>query len=84
MSKGWLADTSPLTVREQDVARFLVAGLTAREISSELEISFHTVRSHIRSLYFKTGVTNRVELVHWQAERESIATTIARERRPVV
>jgi DNA-binding CsgD family transcriptional regulator len=43
----------------------LANGATAKEIAKELLISFHTVRAHIRNIYMKIGVCNRVELMRW-------------------
>lgn len=54
-----------MTEREFEIAASLVSGATARDISMELGLSFHTVRTHIRNLYAKVGVSNRVELVHY-------------------
>jgi len=44
-----------LTEREHEIVDLAIAGLTAREISNELGLSFHTVRTHIRNVYDKTG-----------------------------
>jgi DNA-binding NarL/FixJ family response regulator len=62
---------SALTARERDIVDLLVLGFTAREISAELNISFHTVRTHIRNVYDKSGVASRTELVRWQIGRRS-------------
>ena len=47
----------------------LIVGATAREIARELELSFHTVRTHIRKIYAKIGICSRVELVNWHHDR---------------
>jgi DNA-binding CsgD family transcriptional regulator len=54
-----------VSAREQQIIASLIVGATAREIANELRISVHTVRTHIRNIYSKTGVANRVELVLW-------------------
>jgi DNA-binding NarL/FixJ family response regulator len=51
-----------LTKREKQVARLVAAGLTNREISTELRLSAHTVKNYIFRLYDKLGISNRVEL----------------------
>ncbi len=59
-----LASTSftPLTPREYDVLRLLVAGGRDREIAEALRISPRTVQTHVASLFAKFGVNSRVEL----------------------
>jgi DNA-binding NarL/FixJ family response regulator len=54
-----------LSPREQAITKKLLEGPTASEIANELGISFHTVRTHIRNIYIKTGVANRIELMRW-------------------
>jgi len=51
----------PLTERETEVLALLIEGLTNSEISDRLVISTNTVRTHIRNVYGKLGVRNRVE-----------------------
>ena len=51
-----------LTPRQRRVAKLLLAGATIDEVSSELDISKETVRSHVKAIYERMGVTNRVEL----------------------
>src|SRR6185503_273574 len=60
-----VATDSPLaglTAAGLRVARLAAAGLTNREIASQLSISPHTVDSHLRSIYNRLGVKSRVEL----------------------
>lgn len=52
-----------LTPQEQKVLDLLAEGLKAREIADKLFISITTVRSHIRGIYEKLQVQNRVELL---------------------
>jgi LuxR family maltose regulon positive regulatory protein len=53
----------PLTERELDVLRLVVAGLSNAEIAEELVIAVSTVKSHINHIYGKLGVKNRAEAV---------------------
>jgi DNA-binding NarL/FixJ family response regulator len=53
----------PLTSREQEVLEFLSQGLSNKMIARELQISEHTVKFHISSLYTKLGTSTRAEAV---------------------
>jgi LuxR family maltose regulon positive regulatory protein len=53
----------PLTERELEVLRLIVAGLSNPEIAQELVIAVSTVKSHVNHIYGKLGVKNRVEAV---------------------
>lgn len=51
-----------LTPREQEVLTLILQGCEDKEISSRLDISKHTVNSHVRNLFKKCGTSNRLEL----------------------
>jgi LuxR family maltose regulon positive regulatory protein len=53
----------PLSERELAVLRFLPTNLSAGEIGSELFVSVHTVKTHMRKLYAKLDVHTRAEAV---------------------
>lgn len=53
----------PLSERELDVMALIAAGLKNREIAEELFIALSTVKSHIKNIYGKLGVSNRVQAV---------------------
>jgi DNA-binding CsgD family transcriptional regulator len=50
-----------LTQRERDVLALLERGLTYREASAELGLSWRTIQSHAVSLYTKLGVHRRAD-----------------------
>ena len=52
-----------LTAREMEVLELLSEGLANKQIAYELEISEHTVKFHVSSIYNKLGATNRTEAV---------------------
>ena len=54
-----------LTGRETDVIKLLINGKTNFEISKELFISVHTVKSILEKIYEKTDCHNRVQIVIW-------------------
>jgi DNA-binding CsgD family transcriptional regulator len=51
-----------ITAREGELLGLLVRGLSYKRIMAELSISMPTVKSHVSSLYRKTGTANRLEL----------------------
>jgi LuxR family maltose regulon positive regulatory protein len=53
----------PLTERELQVLRLLRTDLSAKEIADELFVAVSTVRSHIKSIYSKLDVHNRLEAI---------------------
>jgi ATP/maltotriose-dependent transcriptional regulator MalT len=53
----------PLTERELDVLRLLVAGLSNAAMAQELVITVGTVKRHVNSIYTKLGVTSRTQAV---------------------
>jgi DNA-binding NarL/FixJ family response regulator len=55
----WPGHNFGLTVRESEVAAFLSQGMSNHEIAEALCISEHTVKSHLKSIFQKTGVTSR-------------------------
>lgn len=52
-----------LTRREREVTELIAAGLSTAAIAGHLRVSAHTVRDHVKSVFDKTGVTSRGELV---------------------
>lgn len=52
-----------LSRRELDVLRLLSSQLSQREIAAELYVSFNTVRTHVRGIFQKLGVSTRGEAV---------------------
>ena len=56
--------TGILTPRESEVLACLRTTMTAEEISTHLGVSYPTVKTHIRSIYRKLGVSSRRAAVH--------------------
>jgi DNA-binding NarL/FixJ family response regulator len=55
--------TEGLTARELEILTLLAKGLSNKEISARLGISFETVRNHLRHIYDKLHVHCRTEAV---------------------
>lgn len=53
----------PLSERETTVLRYLASRLTNQEIAAALFVSLNTMKSHLRNVYRKLGVTSRAEAV---------------------
>lgn len=60
---GAPAEDAGLGPREQQVLKFLVAGLTYKEIAGELEITVSTVATYVRRIYEKMHVRTRREII---------------------
>jgi LuxR family maltose regulon positive regulatory protein len=58
----------PLTEREQEVLRLMAEGLKYKEIAARLFISVNTVRFHVKAIYGKLIVNNRIQAI--QAARQ--------------
>ncbi|HZF90593.1 response regulator transcription factor [Streptomyces sp.] len=61
-----------LTPRERDILGHLVQGLTNRDIARSLYISEATVKTHLRRIYDKLGVTTRAAAVAAAKEQRLI------------
>ncbi|MDR9416464.1 MAG: response regulator transcription factor [Gracilimonas sp.] len=53
-----------LTNREKEILQYVVEGSTKKAMALELDISFHTVDSHMRHIYEKLQVHSRSEAVY--------------------
>ena len=51
--------------REIEVLAHLVGGSRVPAISTELHISQHTVRNHLKAMFRKSGAQNQSELIQW-------------------
>jgi LuxR family maltose regulon positive regulatory protein len=55
---------SPLSEREEQILRLLSLGLSNQAIADQLYISLATVKTHIRHIFEKLGVDNRIEALN--------------------
>ncbi|MFZ4215313.1 LuxR C-terminal-related transcriptional regulator, partial [Pantoea endophytica] len=59
-----LIRTSPLTQREWQVLGLIYSGYSNDQIAGELDVAATTIKTHIRNLYQKLGVTHRAEAMN--------------------
>ncbi|WP_010491125.1 LuxR C-terminal-related transcriptional regulator [Paenibacillus elgii] len=60
-----IAEAYGLSEREKQILDQLVRGLSTKELARSLHISPYTVQDHLKSIFEKTGVKSRRELI-WQ------------------
>lgn len=65
-------NTAGLSDREKSVLTLLVKGRSYKMIAAELDISYHTVDSHIRKIYEKLHVHSNAEAVSTALSRKLI------------
>jgi DNA-binding NarL/FixJ family response regulator len=58
-----------LTRRELEVLEVLAEGLSNRAIATRLQISEHTVKFHVSSIFAKLGAENRTDAVRLGVRR---------------
>lgn len=74
-----IAEAYGLSEREKQLLGAVVRGLSTQEISAELHISVYTVQDHFKSIFAKTGVSSRRELI-WQLFSRYASPSSAAER----
>lgn len=50
-----------LTPREKEVLHFLSTGLTYEKIAAQLQVGHETVKMHLKNIYRKLNVQNKIE-----------------------
>jgi DNA-binding NarL/FixJ family response regulator len=62
--------TSALTEREREVLHWVVRGMTNKEIGTQLSLSPHTIKAHIRTILDKLHVRSRAGAAAWATKHE--------------
>ncbi|MBE7532245.1 MAG: response regulator transcription factor [Chloroflexi bacterium] len=57
-----IENTYGLTKREYEITAFMATGMDARQIATQMNLSYQTVRNHQTSIYKKLGIKGRREL----------------------
>jgi DNA-binding NarL/FixJ family response regulator len=80
MPVGWQAASlqeddprAALSEREREVLDLLTSGMSNKEIATHLTISVNTVKFHLRTIYSKLGVCNRVQAMQTVGRRQDCA-----------
>jgi DNA-binding NarL/FixJ family response regulator len=55
------SESSMLSIREKEVLEFLAKGLLYKEIADKLGVSHETVKKHLKNIYQKLHVQNKIE-----------------------
>jgi DNA-binding CsgD family transcriptional regulator len=66
---GWAS----LTDTERLIAGLVAQGLSNRQVASQVYLSTHTVAFHLRHIFWKLGVTSRVNLTRLVAVQDALA-----------
>lgn len=53
-----------ITPREKEVLHLLSTGLTYEKIALQLKVSHQTVKMHLKNIYRKLGVQNKIEALN--------------------
>ena len=61
--RSWPGTDLALTARESEVAAFLGERLSNHAIADALGISEHTVKTHLKSIFQKTGAASRAQVI---------------------
>ena len=75
---GGISDDEPkkehnLTPRELKVLKLICDGNTNHEIASKLYLGDETVKTHVKNIYLKIGVSNRIEAVLFAVKNNIIS-----------
>ena len=68
---GW----DSLTDAERRIADLVAQGLSNRQVANRVFLSTHTVAFHLRHIFWKLGITSRVQLARIAAEQATVSST---------
>jgi DNA-binding CsgD family transcriptional regulator len=56
------SDMLRLTDKEKEIVRRVIKGMSYKEVSEELKMSVNTLKTHMKNIFSKYGVTSKTEL----------------------
>lgn len=62
-------EESPLTTREKEILSLVAKGMLNKDIATQLIISEHTVKNHLKNILQKLHLVNRVQLARYAYEQ---------------
>jgi DNA-binding NarL/FixJ family response regulator len=66
------AQVGALSMREREVLELAASGMSNKEIAARLVVSCNTVKFHLRTIYSKLGVNNRVQAAQKLAQLRGV------------
>lgn len=63
-AKPVLPRLAELSDRENEILQLIATGMIVKEVSTQLFLSVHTVTKHLKNIYTKLHVNNRIEAVN--------------------
>lgn len=64
-SRYAVSENAVLSKREIEIIRELATGLTTKQISDKLNVSFYTIETHRKNINSKLGLTNAAEVIRY-------------------
>lgn len=64
IDRQWILQRFKITSKESDICLWIMRGLSDQQIAEHALLSIWTVRTHIKSIFSKLGITCRSELTH--------------------
>lgn len=62
--------TFQLTARELEILRFIKLGMSSKQISEKVNLSYLTIKTHRRNIHFKLKTETTAELIRFAMENE--------------
>ena len=72
-ASGW----DSLTDAERRIADLVAQGLSNRQVANRIFLSTHTVAFHLRHVFWKLGITSRVQLARMAAEQAAADAAVS-------
>lgn len=66
-----VSNTPKLTKRENEIVAHVLKGKSSAEIAKELQLSFHTVRTHRKNIFTKLNCHNMIDLIRFFENSDS-------------